>query len=76
MENLGSIDNYLKYCQQTPAEIEALFRDLLIGVTKFFRDTEAFQVLEEQIIPMLFKDKTPGSVIRVWSTGCSTGEEA
>ena len=76
VHQVDSIDNYLKYCQQTPAEIEALFRDLLIGVTKFFRDTEAFQVLEEQIIPMLFKDKTPGSVIRVWSTGCSTGEEA
>ena len=76
VHQVDSIDNYLKYCQQTPAEIEALFNDLLIGVTKFFRDVEAFQVLEEQTIPLLFKDKPPGSVIRVWSTGCSTGEEA
>ena len=76
VHQVDTIDNYLKYCQQTPSEIEALFRDLLIGVTKFFRDDEAFQLLEEQIIPMLFKDKKPGSVIRVWSTGCSTGEEA
>ena len=76
VHQVDTIDNYLKYCQQTPAEVVALFNDLLIGVTKFFRDTEAFQVLEEQIIPKLFKDKPPGSVIRVWSTGCSTGEEA
>ncbi len=76
VHQVDSIDNYVKYLQQTPAEIEALFRDLLIGVTKFFRDTEAFQALEEQIIPALFKDKPAGSVIRVWSTGCSTGEEA
>ena len=76
VHQVDSIDNYVKYLQQTPAEIEALFRDLLIGVTKFFRDGEAFQALEEQIIPALFKDKPTGSVIRVWSTGCSTGEEA
>ena len=76
VHQVDTIDNYLKYCQQTPAEIVALFNDLLIGVTKFFRDTEAFQVLEEQIIPLLFKNKPTGSVIRVWSTGCSTGEEA
>ena len=76
VHQVDSIDNYVKFLQQTPAEIEALFRDLLIGVTKFFRDTEAFQVLEEHIIPTLFKDKPAGSVIRIWSTGCSTGEEA
>ena len=76
VSQITSIDNYVKYLQQTPAEIEALFRDLLIGVTKFFRDTEAFKELEEHIIPALFKDKPVGSVIRIWSTGCSTGEEA
>ena len=76
VHQVDTIDNYVKYLQQTPAEIEALFRDLLIGVTKFFRDDEAFQALEEEIIPALFKDKPAGSVIRVWSTGCSTGEEA
>ena len=76
VHQVDSIDNYVKYLQQAPSEIEALFRDLLIGVTKFFRDTEAFQMLEEHIIPTLFKDKPAGSVIRIWSTGCSTGEEA
>ena len=62
--------------QQTPAEVEALFRDLLIGVTNFFRDPEAFEALEEQVIPQLFAGKPAGAVIRVWSPGCSTGEEA
>ena len=73
IEALGA---YVRYLQQTPTEVEALFRDLLIGVTSFFRDPEAFQVLEQQVIPRLFADKPAGGVVRVWSTGCSTGEEA
>lgn len=73
IDNLGS---YVKYLQQTPSEIEALFRDLLIGVTNFFRDPDVFDILEREIIPRLFADKATGSVVRVWSTGCSTGEEA
>ena len=76
VHQVDSIDNYVKYLQQSPAEIESLFRDLLIGVTNFFRDTEAFLALEEHIIPQLVKDKPAGSIIRVWTTGCSTGEEA
>jgi two-component system, chemotaxis family, CheB/CheR fusion protein len=73
---IHSMEGYVKFLQRTPVEVEALFRDLLIGVTNFFRDTEAFQVLEEQGIPKLFLDKPAGSVIRVWCPGCSTGEEA
>ncbi|MEN9575236.1 MAG: hypothetical protein RL514_3091 [Verrucomicrobiota bacterium] len=76
VHQIEGIDGYVKYLQQTPAEVEALFRDMLIGVTNFFRDPEAFQVLEEQVIPALFAGKSPGDVIRVWTTGCSTGEEA
>ena len=76
VHQIDAIDSYVKYLQQTPAEVEALFRDLLIGVTNFFRDPEAFKVLEEQAIPMLFDDKPAGAVVRIWSTGCSTGEEA
>jgi two-component system CheB/CheR fusion protein len=62
--------------QQTPVEVDALFRDLLIGVTHFFRDPEAFKVLEEQVIPKLFDGKSAGTGVRVWAPGCSTGEEA
>lgn len=70
-----AIDDYVKYLQQTPIEVEALFRDLLIGVTSFFRDPESFEVLEQLVLPRLFKGKQPGSAIRVWCAGCSTGEE-
>ena len=76
VHQIETIELYVKFLQQTPAEVEALFRDLLIGVTNFFRDPEAFKVLEEQVIPKLFIDRPPSAAIRVWSTGCSTGEEA
>ena len=76
VHQLESIDVYVKYLQQTPAEVEALFRDMLIGVTSFFRDPAAFKALEEFVIPKLFAGKPADSTIRVWSAGCSTGEEA
>ena len=76
VHQIEAIDGYVKFLQQTSAEVEALFRDLLIGVTNFFRDPEAFQVLEDQVIPKLFAGKPAGAVIRVWTAGCSTGEEA
>ncbi|HEY5537574.1 MAG TPA: chemotaxis protein CheB, partial [Acetobacterium sp.] len=73
---IDSKDEYLRYLQKTPFEVEELFQDLLIGVTNFFRDPKEFKALEEEIIPKLFKKKTGDAQIRVWSTGCSTGEEA
>ncbi len=73
---IATINDYVKYLQQNPKEVDELFHNLLIGVTSFFRDPEAFQALEEQVIPKLFAGKPPGGAIRVWSTGCSTGEEA
>jgi len=76
VNQIKTMDGYSKYLQQTPAEAELLFRDLLIGVTNFFRDPEAFKVLEEQILPKLFVGKPASGVIRIWSPGCSTGEEA
>jgi two-component system CheB/CheR fusion protein len=76
VHQIDTLENYVKFMQQTPAEVEALFRDLLIGVTRFFRDAEAFQALEELAIPKLFADKPAGTVIRVWIPCCSTGEEA
>ena len=76
IHQIDTLPRYVKYLQQTPTEVEALFRDLLIGVTRFFRDPEAFQVLETQVIPQLFANRPAQSAIRVWSVGCSTGEEA
>ncbi|MBN1322901.1 MAG: PAS domain S-box protein [Methanotrichaceae archaeon] len=75
IHQIETMDGYVKYLQQTPAEVEALFRDLLIGVTNFFRDPEAFKALEERIIPQLFASKIEDGPIRVWSPGCATGEE-
>ena len=76
VHQITALDGYVKYLQQTPAEVEALFRDLLIGVTNFFRDPDAFTALEDQIIPRLFEDKPAGGTLRLWVAGCSTGEEA
>ena len=76
VHQVDTIDKYVKFLQQTPTEVEALFRDLIIGVTNFFRDPDAFKLIEEQVIPKLFAGKTLETVIRVWSAGCSTGEEA
>jgi len=76
VHHLAQLDEYARYLEQTPADVEALFRDLLIGVTSFFRDTAPFGALEQQVIPRLFAGKPAGSLIRVWVPGCSTGEEA
>jgi two-component system CheB/CheR fusion protein len=76
LHQIERLSQYLRYAQQNPMEVEALFRDLLIGVTRFFRDPEAFTVLQTQVIPRLFAGKPPGGSVRVWVCGCSTGEEA
>jgi len=76
VHQIKTIDDYVKLMQQEPAETDALLRDLLIGVTSFFRDPEAFKMLEELVVPKLFSGKTATNAIRVWSIGCSTGEEA
>jgi two-component system, chemotaxis family, CheB/CheR fusion protein len=76
IQQIGHIDEYVRYLQQNTAEVKNLFRDLLIGVTSFFRDPEAFAALEKQAIPSLFAGKPMDSLIRVWVPGCSTGEEA
>lgn len=76
VHQIESIESYVKFLQLTPAEVEALFRDLLIGVTSFFRDTQAFEGLEREGIARILKDRPAGSPVRVWVPGCSTGEEA
>ncbi|MFH2047718.1 MAG: chemotaxis protein CheB [Pseudomonadota bacterium] len=76
LHQIETLDRYVKYLQKNPDEVEALFRDLLIGVTNFFRDPEAFDVLEKMAIPKLFAGKPADSMVRIWTPGCSTGEEA
>ncbi|RYY21044.1 MAG: chemotaxis protein CheR, partial [Cytophagaceae bacterium] len=67
--------DYVRYLQENAYEVEQLFRELLIGVTKFFRDTEAFASLQHHLRAGLLRKET-GSTVRVWAPGCSTGEEA
>jgi two-component system, chemotaxis family, CheB/CheR fusion protein len=67
---------YGRFLAEAPEEATALFRDFLIGVTRFFREPEMFQALEAAVLPRLFEEKPQGAAIRVWVPGCSTGEEA
>jgi two-component system, chemotaxis family, CheB/CheR fusion protein len=76
VHQIGKIDGYVKYLKKNNAEVEILFKDMLIGVTNFFRDPEAFEILKNQVLPGLFKSRQPDSLIRIWIVGCSTGEEA
>ena len=59
VHQIERLSEYVRHLQQTPAEVEALFRDLLIGVTNFFRDPDVFAGLEEQVIPRLLPTRTP-----------------
>ena len=76
VHQIDGLEDYLRYMQLTRSEGDALFRELLIGVTSFFRDPEIFEEIQKQAIPRLFASKAAGSAIRIWVPGCSTGEEA
>jgi two-component system CheB/CheR fusion protein len=73
---LPGVADYLTYLAGHPDEVAALVADLLIGVTRFFRDPEAFAVLEAEVIPAVLGGKAPGVGVRAWVPGCATGEEA
>ena len=74
--NYQSLDRYIHALQSSPGELHELYKDLLIGVTKFFRDPVAFEHLRLKIIPKLVDDCPAGESVRVWCAGCATGEEA
>src|SRR5215472_9140488 len=76
VHEMHDLATYLEFLRESPEEVSALLRDLLITVTNFFRDHEAFGVLEHQIVPQLFQSKGPNDQIRIWCAGCVTGEEA
>ncbi|OUL20911.1 hypothetical protein BV372_32330 [Nostoc sp. T09] len=69
-------EDYVRYLQDNPTEVSALYQDLLINVTNFFRDPEAFEVLKSKVFPAIVNGRTPDSPIRIWVAGCSTGQEA
>ncbi len=72
---LDSLSDYALYMKEHPDEGEKLYDDILIAVTSFFRDTEAFESLKKHVFPAIVADKANKGTIRIWAPGCSTGEE-
>jgi two-component system CheB/CheR fusion protein len=75
LRGLTDLGRYLAILREHPEEIAALADDLLIHVTAFFRDREAFDVLTRRVFPQLLKRRSPRSPVRIWVPGCSSGEE-
>jgi two-component system, chemotaxis family, CheB/CheR fusion protein len=73
---VASLPAYGELLDREPAEFKALLKDMLIGVTNFFRDRESFEALERDVIPELFKGKARGDQVRAWVAACATGQEA
>ncbi|HEY9184048.1 MAG TPA: chemotaxis protein CheB [Salegentibacter sp.] len=71
-----SLSEYYAYLQDNPEEVDILYREFLIGVTKFFRDEKVWEILIGKVIPELVARKEDGDVLKVWDVGCSSGEEA
>jgi two-component system CheB/CheR fusion protein len=71
-----SLQQYYEFMREHADEAHALLSDLLISVTTFFRDHDAFEALRTHVLPGLFEDRDPNATIRIWVSGCATGEEA
>ncbi|OGT17477.1 MAG: SAM-dependent methyltransferase, partial [Gallionellales bacterium RIFOXYB12_FULL_54_9] len=74
--SIADLSVYARFVKQNPAEVQALFKEMLINVTSFFRDPEAFDALKQDILPLLLAEKSDDYVFRVWVAGCASGEEA
>jgi two-component system, chemotaxis family, CheB/CheR fusion protein len=72
---IDSVPAYIARLKEEPFQLELLFRELLIGVTEFFRDPNSFAALQSEAIPRLLQNKSPDEQIRIWVPGCATGEE-
>jgi len=72
----ADLKDYVEKLRSDSEEIDLLYRDLLVEVTQFFRDADAFEILRSEVIPQMVKSAAPDSEIRVWVPGCATGEEA
>ncbi len=76
IHQIDKIAAYIRYLQENSQELDLLFKELLIGVTSFFRDGAAWEQLRESVIPALLASRPAGHALRAWVPGCSTGEEA
>jgi two-component system CheB/CheR fusion protein len=75
INHIESIAQYAKYLREHSGELEALYNDMLIGVTNFFREPETFEILKETVFQELMRKRSLSEPIRIWIPGCSTGEE-
>jgi two-component system, chemotaxis family, CheB/CheR fusion protein len=76
LQQIDRVPDYIRFLRENPREIELLFRELLIGVTSFFRDPPAWEYLKNEALPARLSARSGGSIVRAWVPGCSTGEEA
>jgi len=76
VHKIDKIAAYVTFLQTNPKEVDILFKELLIGVTNFFRDAAVWEKLEEVVMPQLIINQQEGALLRAWVPGCSTGEEA
>ena len=76
VHKIDKIAAYVTFLQTNPKEVDILFKELLIGVTNFFRDAAVWEKLEEVVMPQLIVNQQEGALLRAWVPGCSTGEEA
>ena len=76
IHQIDKIANYVRFLQENPQEVELLFRELLIGVTSFFRDPQAWEQLKAKVLPVLLAEHTSNQALRAWIPACATGEEA
>jgi two-component system CheB/CheR fusion protein len=75
VHKLDKLDDYVRYVQANPTEIKALYQDMLINVTSFFRNPAVFEAMKTAVFPKLLKSRTADSPIRIWTPGCASGEE-
>ena len=76
LRKIVKLGDYVDYLRQRHEEIDALYQDILINVTSFFRNPEAFEALKQVVYPAILKARSPNEIVRIWVPGCSTGEEA
>jgi two-component system, chemotaxis family, CheB/CheR fusion protein len=75
LNRMDGLKSYVELLTHNPNEVKALYADILINVTGFFRDPDAFEALSAEVFPQLMENRAPGVPIRIWVPGCSTGEE-
>jgi two-component system, chemotaxis family, CheB/CheR fusion protein len=76
IHGVGTFEAYRRYLEEHPSQVQALYNDLLVNVTRFFRDADAFRILQRSVFPSIIKQRPADAPIRVWAPGCATGEEA